>query len=80
MKRSKEYGARGASGKKEKYIAAFLVGASLAVVSLIHWSSVARIGFTQVFAALVVYVASSLLITWSIADTIRMIRRDLLKR
>ena len=80
MKRSKEYGARGASGKKEKYIAAFLVGSAMAVVSLIHWSSVARIGFTHVFAALVVYVASSLLITWSIADTLRMIRRDLLKR
>lgn len=80
MKRSKEYGARGASGKKEKYIAAFLVGSAMAVVSLIHWSSVARIGFTQVFAALVVYVASSLLITWAIADTLRMIRRDFLKR
>lgn len=52
----------------------------MAVVSLIHWSSIARISFTQVFAALVVYVASSLLITWSIADTLRMIRRDFLKR
>lgn len=80
MKRSKEYVARGESGKKDKYIAAFMVGASLAIVSLIHWSSIARISFTQVFAALVVYVASSLLITWSIADTLRMIRRDLLKR
>lgn len=80
MKRSKEYGVRGASGKKDKYIAAFMVGASLAIVSLIHWSSVARISFTQVFAALVVYVASSLLITWAISDTIKMIRRDFLKK
>lgn len=80
MKRSKEYGARGASGKKDKYIAAFMVGATLAVISLIHWSSVARIGFTQVFAAIVMYIATSVLITWAISDTIKLIRRDFLKK
>lgn len=63
-----------------KYLASLLVGLSLAVYSLYRWAQVDTLTPVHVFAALVVYVASSLLITWSIADTLRMIRRDLLKR
>ena len=63
-----------------KYLASLLVGLSLAAYSLYRWAQVDTIGPVHVFASLVVYVASSLLITWSIADTLRMIRRDLRKR
>lgn len=63
-----------------KYLASLLVGLSLAAYSLYRWAQVDTLTPVHVFAALVVYVASSLLITWSIADTIRMIRRDFLKR
>lgn len=63
-----------------KYLASLLVGLTLAAYSLYRWAQVDTIGPVHVFAALVVYVASSLLITWSIADTLRMIRRDLRKR
>lgn len=63
-----------------KYLASLLVGLSLAAYSLYRWAQVDTIGPAHVFAALVVYVASSLLITWSIADTLRMIRRDFRKR
>ena len=63
-----------------KYLASLLVGLAMAAYSLYRWAQVDTIGPDHVFAALVVYVASSLLITWSIADTLRMIRRDLRKR
>ena len=63
-----------------KYLASLLAGLSLAAYSLYRWAQVDSLTPVHVFAALVVYVASSLLITWAISDTIKMIRRDFLKK